>query len=488
MNDKNPILEAVIGLEVHVQLNTRTKLFSRAPNAETSAFPNQSANLVDLGYPGTLPVFNQAALRHAIRFGAAIDAPIASVCAFERKHYFYPDLPKGYQISQYSHPIVGAGRFQLWLNDGLTKTIRIRRAHLEEDAGKSIHDRLPNATVLDFNRAGTPLLELVTEPDLQTAQEAVACFRQLRALVIWLDVGTGNLNEGAMRCDANVSLRPRGSDKHGTVIELKNLNSFKFLEKGVQYEIERQASLLSAGTEVRRETRSFDPVTGRTKHLRRKEQTQEYRYFPDPDLPAVPVSEELISQISSSIPELPWTMRDRFVSEYGLASDTAYRLTLEKPVAELFEATAKLCGDPQVTANWILGELTALQKTLPSQTQKFSVSAKQLAQLIVRVKDGTVSSNTGKELLKKLSQAELNLDQVIRTNDMTQISDWDQIAIWTKRVVEENQELIPKLLNGEEKLYEFLIGKVMELSHGKADPQIVRESVERLVLEQSKFL
>lgn len=488
MNDFNPSWEAVIGLEVHVQLNTRTKLFSRAPNEDTSAIPNQTASLFDLAYPGTLPVLNQAALRHAIRFGAAIDSPIANVCAFDRKNYFYPDLPKGYQISQYSQPIVGAGMFHLWLDDGQTKTVRIRQAHLEEDAGKSIHDRIPNATVLDFNRAGTPLLEIVTEPDLHTAQEAAACFRQLRALVIWLDLCTGKLNEGAMRCDANVSLRPIGSDEHGAAIELKNLNSFRFLEKGLQYEIERQTRILSAGNKVRRETRSYDPATGRTKPLRRKEQTQEYRYFPDPDLPPIPLSEEFISHITSSIPELPSIMRRRFVSEFGLAPDTAYRLTLEKSVAKLFEATAKLCATPHATANWILGDLTALQKTQPAQTQEFAISAKQLAQLIVRVNDGTISSNTGKDLLKKMSESNLDLDQVIENEDMTQISDGDQIANWTKTVVEENQELVSKLLNGDEKLYEFFIGEVMKLSRGKASPQLVRQSVEKHVLGHSRYL
>lgn len=484
--DVDSTWESVIGLEVHVQLNTRSKLFSRAPNERNCTLPNQSAGLVDLAYPGTLPVLNQSALEQAVRFGAAINSPIARVCAFERKNYFYPDLPKGYQISQNSQPIVGAGVFPLWLEIGQSKAVRIRQVHLEEDAGKSIHDRLPNVTVLDFNRAGTPLLEIVTEPDLRTPMEAVACFRQLRALVIWLDLCSGRLNEGAMRCDANVSLRPRGSNDYSTSVELKNLNSFKFLEKGLQYEIERQATLLSDGSTVQRETRSYDPASGRTESMRRKEKSEEYRFFPDPDLPPIPISEEFISKIQSSLPELPASMRDRFVEEYGLAPDIAYRLTLDKSRAELFEATAKLCEVPDEAANWILGELTAIQKTQPSPTQKPSISAKQLALLIARVKDGTISSNTGKELLRTLWERDIDIDDVIKTHDMSQISDSDQVELWTKTVLDENRELIPKLLKGEKKLYEFFIGTVMKKSRGKANPRLVRQSLERQMLKQSK--
>ncbi|MYF37360.1 MAG: Asp-tRNA(Asn)/Glu-tRNA(Gln) amidotransferase subunit GatB [Gammaproteobacteria bacterium] len=486
MKEVAPNWEAVIGLEVHVQLNTRSKLFSRASNKRTTTLPNQSAGLVDLAYPGTLPVLNRSALELAIRFGAAINSPIARVCSFERKNYFYPDLPKGYQISQNSQPIVGAGVFHLWLEDGRSKAVRISQVHLEEDAGKSIHDRLSNATVLDFNRAGTPLLEIVTEPDLRTPTEAVACFRQLRALVIWLDLCSGRLDEGAMRCDANVSLRTRGSKDYSTSVELKNLNSYKFLEKGLQYELERQATLLSNGNTVERETRSYNPASGRTESMRRKEKSEEYRFFPDPDLPPIPISEEFISRIRSSLPELPASMRDRFVEKYGLAPDIAYRLTLERSRAELFEATVKLCAAPHEAANWILGELTAIQKTQPSPPRKTSVSAKQLALLITRVKDGTISSNTGKELLRTLWETNLDIDEVIKTEDMSQISDSDQVELWTKTVIDENLELIPRLLKGEEKLYEFFIGSVMKKSRGKANPHLVRQSLERRMLKQCK--
>ena len=478
--------EAVIGLEVHVQLNTRTKLFSQARNGDVTAAPNQNANLVDLAYPGTLPVLNLAALTHAIRFGAAIDGSIARVCSFERKHYFYPDLPKGYQISQYSQPIVGAGVFNLWFEDGQTKTVRIRRAHLEEDAGKSIHDWLPDSTALDFNRAGTPLLEIVTEPDLHTPLEAAMFLRQLHALVIWLDLGSGNLYEGAVRCDANVSLRPKGNKNLGTACELKNLNSFKFLKNALRYEFDRQVAVLSTGASVRRETRSYDPVSGSTRSMRPKEQDRDYRYLPDPDLPPISISETTISEIRSNMPELPATVRDRFLRNFNLTPDQAYRLTLEKPLAELFEATTELCKDPQTTANWILGKVTAIRKRKQSRAQDIPISARQLSQLIERVKDGTLGFNTGKELLGKFWDTNQDLDQIIKTHDITQISDRDQISRWAARVVEENEELIPKLINGEEKLYEYFIGQVMKLSRGKANPQLVRQALQRLVTMEDK--
>lgn len=478
--------EAVIGLEVHVQLNTRTKLFSRTRNGDLSAAPNQNANLVDLAYPGTLPVLNQAAIAHAIRFGAAIDGSIARVCSFERKHYFYPDLPKGYQITQYSEPIVGSGVFNLWFEEGHTKAVRIRRAHLEEDAGKSIHDRLPDSTLLDFNRAGTPLLEIVTEPDLRTPLEAAMFLRQLHALVIWLGLGSGNLYEGALRCDANVSLRPHGNQSFGTACELKNLNSFKFLKNALRYEIDRQATVLSNGASVQRETRSYDPVSGSTRMMRPKEQHGEYRYFPDPDLPPIPISETTVAEIKTSMPELPESVRDRFVRNFNLKPDQAYRLTLEKPIAELFEATAKICKDPQATANWILGEVTATRKRKQIQSQDIPISATQLSQLIERVKDGTLGFNTGKDLVGKLWETNQDLDQIIKTHDITQISDRDQISVWAERVAQENEELIPKLLNGEEKLYEYFIGQVMKLSRGKANPQLVRQALQRLVTMEDK--
>lgn len=486
MSEVSSKWEAVIGLEVHVQLNTQTKLFSRSRNGYVSGAPNQYANPIDLAYPGTLPVLNRTALSLAIRFGAAIDGSIARVCSFERKHYFYPDLPKGYQISQYSQPIVGPGVFNLWFEDGHTKEVRVRRAHLEEDSGKSIHDWLPNSTVLDFNRAGTPLLEIVTEPDLRSPSEAAACLRQLHALVTWLGLCSGNLNEGAIRCDANVSLRLHGSNRYGTACELKNLNSFNFLKKALQYEIERQVNVLSTGSSVQRETRSYHPASGSTRSMRQKESHEEYRYFADPDLPPIPISEEFISQIKSSQPELPAIVRDRFVRKFDLTANQAYRLTLEKPIAQLFEVTANLCEDPRVTANWILGEVSAYRKRKQSQTQNIGISAKQLAQVIQRVKDGTVSLNTGKNLIGELWDTDLDVDQVIKTHNITQISNRDQISAWAARVVKENEELIPKLLGGEEKLYEYFIGQVIGLSRGKAHPKLVRQALERVVSAEEK--
>ena len=488
MSAVNSVWEAAIGLEVHVQLNTRTKLFSRTSNEDVLALPNQNANLVDLGFPGTLPVLNQAALAQAIRFGVAIEAPIAKVCTFDRKNYFYPDLPKGYQISQFSQPIVGTGVFHLWLRDDQTKPIRIRQAHLEEDAGKSIHDRFPDATALDFNRAGMPLLEVVTEPDLNTPSEAVSCFRQLHALVVWLDLCTGKLNEGAIRCDANVSLRAQGEGSYGTPSEIKNLNSFKFLEKALRYEIHRQTELLSTGKAVQRETRLYDPASDTTQPMRRKEQQEDYRYFPDPDLPPIPVSKSFITQIASNTLELPAPRRDRFIHEFGLAPERAYRLTLERPLADLFETTTKLCNAPEATAKWILGEFTAVLKLKHSHAQNFPISPDQLAQIIVRVKDGTISLSTGKKLLRELWDTELDVDHVIRTKELVQVSDSDQISTWVAQVIDDNLQLIPNLLNGEEKLYEYFIGQVMNISRGKANPQQVRKSLERKFNVQSQQL
>ena len=481
MNNKDSSWEAVIGLEVHVQLNTRTKLFSRTSIGDASATPNQYAGLVDLAYPGTLPVLNQAALAHAIRFGLAIEGSIARECSFERKHYFYPDLPKGFQISQYSQPIVGSGMFKLWFEDGRTKAIRIRRAHLEEDAGKSIHDRLPNSTALDFNRAGTPLLEVVTEPDLRTPLEAAMFLRQIHSLVVWLDLSSGNLHEAAIRCDANISVRPQGDNGLGTACELKNLNSFNFLKRALRYEIERQVEVLSTGTHIQQESRSYDPASGTTRSMRPKEQHRAYRYLPDPDLPPISISEATIAEVRSSMPELPAIVRDRFIRTYSLTPDQAYRLTLEKALAKLFENTAKLCKDPQAAANWTLGEVTAIRKRKQSRSQNIAISARQLSQLIERVKDGTLSFKTGKDLVGTLWATHQDLDQIIKTHDVTQISDREQISYWAARIAEENEALIPKLQNGEDKLYEYFVGQVMKLSRGKANPKVVRQALETLV-------
>ena len=474
--------EALIGLEVHVQLNTRSKLFSRTPNENEANLPNQNANLVDLAYPGTLPVLNHAALEHAVRFGIAIDAPISEVCVFDRKTYFYPDLPKGYQISQFSQPIVGAGMFQLWLGDDQTKPIRIREAHLEEDAGKSIHDRFAGKTALDFNRAGTPLLEIVTEPDLNTAKEAVACFRQIHALVVWLGMCSGKLFEGAMRCDANISVRRGGESNFGTPVELKNLNSFKFLDRALSFEFKRHVELLSTGREVQRETRMFDPATNITKPMRHKEQQEVYRYFPEPDLPPIPISTCYVDEIASHMPELPTIRRQRFIECFGLASEIAYRLTLQKPMADFFEATLKLCNEPFTTANWILGDLTAVINLEHSWSENISITPEQLAQLIIRIKDESISISTGKALIRRLWGTELDVDQVIREQGLLQISDDCQISNWIAKVVEDNVELFPSLLNGQEKLYEYFIGQVMRMSGGKANPQQVRRSLEKQVL------
>ena len=483
MTNANSEWEIMIGLEVHVQLNTRSKLFSRSPNENGTYLPNQNANLVDLGFPGTLPVLNQAALAKVIRFGLAIDAPVAGECVFDRKNYFYPDLPKGYQISQFYQPIVGSGMFQLWLVDGGSKSIQIRQAHLEEDAGKSIHDRFTDKTALDFNRAGSPLMEIVTEPELNSPQEAVACFRQLQALVVWLGLCSGNLYQGAIRCDANVSLRPKGDERFGSLVELKNLNSFKFLKKALRWEINRQSLLLSAGKEVQRETRMFDPATNTTHPMRRKDHQKDYRYFRDPDLPPIPISKAFIKEIAASMPELPSTRRKRFIERFGLEPESAYRLTLHKPIADLFEATNKLCKQPKTISNWILGELHAVSKLGNAEPKNISITHEQLAQVITRVRDGTISMRIGKELLGEIWGTELNVDQVIRKQSLSQICDSDQISTWVAEVLEKNCELVHELMNGEQKLYDYLIGQVMKISLGKANPHQVRKTLENHVFE-----
>lgn len=479
---------AVIGLEVHVQLNTRIKLFSRSASESELTLPNSNANLVDLAYPGTLPVLNPTALAQAIRFGVAVDAPIAQVCVFERKNYFYPDLPKGYQITQHSHPIVGAGVFRLCLENGDTKPIRIRQAHLEEDAGKSIHDRFPNATALDYNRAGTALLEIVTEPDLRTPSEAAACFRQLRALVVWLNLCSGRLNEGAMRCDANVSVRPSTATSFGTSTEIKNINSFKYLEKALEFEISRQTDLRKAGREVVHETRLYDPASHSTRAMRRKEQRTDYRYFPDPDLPPIPIARDLIDQIIADTPELPMTRRNRFLRQYGLTPINAYRLTLERPLADLFEATSELCDAPKEAANWILGEVRALAKLKNTHDQRIVISPKQLAQLIKRVEDGTITTRTGKELLRTLWDTDLETDQVIRTRNLAQNTDCRQISTWVAQVMTDNQQLLPNVLDGKQQIFDFLIGQVMILSQGTANPQQVKKVLDRQIRIHKKQL
>ena len=351
--------EPVIGLEIHVQLNTRSKLFSTSP-ASVNPNPNVFANIVDLAIPGTLPVLNREALHKAIMFGVAISARISPVCRFERKSYFYPDLPKGYQITQLSEPIVGPGSINVLMDGENAKTVGITRAHLEEDAGKSIHDRFVNSTAIDLNRAGTPLLEIVTEPHLNSPSEAAACFRQLHTLVTWLGICDGNLNEGSMRCDANVSVRKRGHKALGNRTEIKNVNSFRFVERALHHEIERHISLLERGASVERETRLYDVERDETRRMRGKEYSDDYRYFPDPDLLPVTVSEELVQSIVRSMPELPHVRRERYTEQLNLDPAIASLLTRDKEMSDYFEQANTVASNAKLVANWLLGNISSI--------------------------------------------------------------------------------------------------------------------------------
>ena len=468
--------EAVIGLEMHVQLATASKIFSSA-GAVFGAEPNSHACPVDIGLPGTLPVLNEAAVRMAVMFGLAIGAEINRFSVFDRKNYFYPDLPKGYQISQFEHPIVGRGEVEVPLDGGATITVGITRAHLEEDAGKSVHDAFPEATGIDLNRAGTPLLEVVSEPDMRSAAQAAACFRRLHSLVRYLKICDGDLSQGSMRCDANVSVRPAGATGLGERAEIKNLNSFRFLEKAVSHEIHRQIDLLESGGTVLRETRLYDPERDETRSMRGKEYSDDYRYFPDPDLLPLQFDDAFIEAARAAMPELPDARSRRFRTELGLGEYDAGWLTSDPDVADYFEAAAEAGNDAKLAANWITGELAKHLNREGLAIGDAPVAAKDLGALIRRINDGTLSGKTAKTLFDALWRGEGGVDEIIEARGLRQISDSAALAAVIAEIVADHPAQAEQFRAGKQKVLGFFVGKVMQATRGKADPKQANELI-----------
>ena len=466
--------EPVIGIEVHVQLDTNSKIFSSAPVAFGKA-ANTTANLVDTAMPGSLPVLNEAAVRKAIKFGLAIDAEIADVCRFDRKNYFYPDLPKGYQISQLDEPIVGAGNLEVILDSGETLCVGITRAHLEEDAGKSVHDRFQGSSGIDLNRAGTPLLEIVTEPDMRSPAEAAACFRQLHALVTCLEICDGNLQEGSMRCDANVSVRAKGQQEFGERTEIKNINSFRFVEKALEYEIDRQIHALENGEDVLRETRLYDSERHETRPMRGKELSDDYRYFPDPDLLPLKVTPSLLEEIRTELPELPKEKLDRFVSDYQIAEEVAPRLVQEVAAADYFESAIAKGAEPNQVANWMLGDISGKLNRTDSDFSSIQFPASELAKLLQRIADRTISTKIAKEVFNRAYGTNQGVDEIIENEGLFQISDTGELAEIVKQILHDNPKQVEQIKNGQTKVLGFLVGQTMRATQGKADPKQVNE-------------
>ncbi|MEE4382704.1 MAG: Asp-tRNA(Asn)/Glu-tRNA(Gln) amidotransferase subunit GatB [Pseudomonadales bacterium] len=464
--------ETVIGLEVHVQLATASKLFSGAPNT-FGAEPNRTASAVELGLPGVLPVLNAEAVRMAVRFGLAVEAEIAERTVFARKNYFYPDLPKGYQISQLDAPIVGRGRLQIVLPDGTTKTVGITRAHLEEDAGKSLHEDYHGMTGIDLNRAGTPLLEIVSEPDLRSAAEAGAYLREIHTLVRWLGISDGNMNEGSLRCDANVSIRPAGSGTLGTRTEIKNVNSFRFLEKAIEFEIARQIELVERGGTVVQETRLYDADRDETRPMRGKEHAEDYRYFPDPDLLPVEVEPATVAALRAELPELPRERRSRFVEALGLPEQDARLLASDRDTADYFEAVAARAGDARLAANWVLGELAAFLNREDLAIADAPLRAETLGDLLLRIRDETISTKIAKTVFEVLVTEGGEPDAVIDARGLRQLSDSGELERLVEEVIAANPAQVEQYRAGKGKVLGFFVGQLMKATGGRANPQQV---------------
>ncbi|HYW91717.1 MAG TPA: Asp-tRNA(Asn)/Glu-tRNA(Gln) amidotransferase subunit GatB [Gammaproteobacteria bacterium] len=467
--------EPVIGLEIHAQLATRSKIFSGAPT-RYGAEPNTQACLVDLGFPGVLPVLNREAVRMAVMLGLAIHARIAPRSVFARKNYFYPDLPKGYQISQYELPIVHDGYLDVALDDGSVKRIGITRAHLEEDAGKSLHEAFQGMTGIDLNRAGTPLLEIVSEPDMRGAREAAAYMRRIHQLVRYLGICDGNMQEGSFRCDANVSVRPRGQEAFGIRAELKNLNSFRFIEKAINYEIERQIDLIEGGGAVVQETRLYDADRNETRSMRTKEEANDYRYFPDPDLLPLEVDAAFVEAVRATLPELPDARRERFVEQYALSQYDAGVLTASRELADYYERVAEAApDDPKLAANWVMGELAGALNKAGLDITRSPVPPERLAGLLARIADQTISGRVAKEVFEAVWAGEGDADSVIEQRGLKQITDTGELESLIERVMADNPEQLAQYRAGRDKLLGFFVGQVMKASRGKANPQQVNE-------------
>ena len=470
--------EIVIGLETHAQLSTTAKMFSGAATT-FGAPPNAQASAIDIALPGVLPVANKGAVERAIRFGVAVGGTINCKSVFARKNYFYPDLPKGYQISQYEIPIVAGGSITITAADG-EKRIRLTRAHLEEDAGKSLHEDFHGMTGIDLNRAGTPLLEIVSEPDMRSAAEAVAYAKALHALVRWIGICDGNLQEGSFRCDANVSVRPMGSNKLGTRCEIKNLNSFRFLQHAIEFEARRQIELIEDGGAVVQETRLYDPDRNETRSMRTKEDAQDYRYFPDPDLPPLFVDDAWIERIKSDLPELPDAMRVRFASQYDVGAYDAGALTASRDVARYFEDTVKaLGGAPKLAATWIMGEVSAALNRAEIEIADSPVGATALARLLLRVQDGTISGKIAKDVFDAMWAGEGDPDAIIERKGLRQISDEGAIEKIVDQAIAANAAIVAEVKAGKEKALNSLVGQVMKATRGKANPAQVNAILKR---------
>ena len=480
--------EAVIGLEIHAQLATKSKIFSGASTA-FGAEPNTQACAVDLALPGTLPVFNEEALRMAVKFGLAVDAEIGRKSVFDRKNYFYPDLPKGYQTSQLFHPIVGIGHIDITLEDGTTKRIGVTRAHLEEDAGKSLHDEFPGMTGIDLNRAGTPLLEIVSEPDMRSAEEAVAYVRKIHSLVTSLGICDGNMSEGSFRCDCNVSVRPKGQEEYGTRTETKNINSFRFIEKAIVGEIERQIDLIEDGGRVIQATRLYDADKNETRSMRSKEEANDYRYFPCPDLLPIVIDDEYIENIRNTLPELPDARKARFIEEYKLSEYDAMVLSADHNMATYFEIIVETAKDAKLAANWVMGELSKLLNQHDLDIINSPVNAEQLGGLLLRIKDDTISGKIAKQVFEVMWSEGGNADEIIESKGLKQVTDSGAIEQIVDEVIANNTPQVEQYVNAEPdkrgKMIGFFMGQVMKASQGKANPGqvqgILKQKLDALV-------
>ena len=481
MSDYLKNWEAVIGLEIHVQLSTKSKLFSGA-STNFGALPNTQACNIDLALPGVLPVLNEEVLRMAIKLGKALNANINSPTSFARKNYFYPDSPKGYQISQMDKPIVEKGYLDIEV-EGVKKRIGVTRAHLEEDAGKSLHDDFEGQSGIDLNRAGTPLLEIVSEPEINTPQEAVAYLKSIHSIIRYLEISDGNMAEGSMRCDANVSVRRKGDEELGTRTETKNVNSFRFVEKAIQYEIERQIHELESGNPITQETRLYDSQQNTTRPMRSKEFANDYRYFPEPDLLPIKLEKDFIDEVISTMPEMPEQKRERFISEYNLSSYDADLLALDKDLADFFEEVSKVSGSPKLSANWIMGDLSAQLNNENLNIQDSKISSKKLGELIIRINDGTISGKIAKDVFEKIWISGAEVDETIQKEGLEQLTNFDEIESMIDKVIQSNPEQHSQYKAGKDRLFGFFVGQVMKASEGKANPKqvndILKEKLEK---------
>ena len=478
MDSKKLDWEAVIGLEVHVQLSTKSKLFSGA-STNFGALPNTQACNIDLAMPGVLPVLNEEVLKMAVKLGIALNANINSPTSFARKNYFYPDSPKGYQISQMDKPIVESGYLDIELEDETVKRIGVTRAHLEEDAGKSLHEDFEGQSGIDLNRAGTPLIEIVSEPEISTSAEAVAYLKSIHSIIRYLEISDGNMAEGSMRCDANVSVRKKGTTKLGTRTETKNVNSFRFVEKAIQYEINRQINELESGKTITQETRLYDSQANTTRPMRSKEYANDYRYFPEPDLLPVILEKEFLESVSKSMPELPNEKRLRFQENYELNDYNSRLLVADRELANFFEEVVKKSNSPKLSANWVMGEFLAELNKNNLPINKSKISAKQLGTLIARIEDSTISGKIAKDVFEKMWSSSKDADEIIKEEGLQQVTDLSKIESMVEKVINDNPDQHQKYLSGKDRLFGFFVGQVMKESQGKANPSQVNEILKK---------